>query len=372
MKIAIVSPYAWDYPGGVNEHVRNLYLRLGERGHLVKILAPQDRPEDPKDIAPEDFKPVGRSLPVRFNRSTAHICFSLRARGKIKKILHDEKFDILHLHEPLIPSASLLALLTSTVPVVATFHAFREKGSGAYALAGPLLRRWSKRIHARIAVSEAALSFVSRYFPGEYEVIPNGYDNRLFTPAESPPWRKGSEPLLLFVGREEPRKGLPVLLKAFNLVLRDKPEVILHIVGIDELSTRLKKDLSREAKERIILGGRINGEELADIYRRAWVVLAPSLGGESFGIILVEAMASGAPVVASDIPGYRGVLEGWGRLVPPGRHEELASAINHIIEDRQLLEEMRARGLERAREFSWDRVVERVESLYCRVLEEKG
>ncbi len=372
MKVALISPYAWDYPGGVNEHIRNLYLRLKERGHEVKVLAPQDSPGDPLDFNPGDFIPLGGSLPVRFNRSTAHICFSPGASSRVKKILHNENFDILHLHEPLIPSVSLLALQASTIPAVATFHAYREKGSVAYALAGPLLRRWWKLIQARVAVSEAARTFVSRYFPGEYHIIPNGYDNRLFTPASTPPWKDESQPFLLFVGREDPRKGLSVLLKAFNMISQERPEMILHIVGIDDFSSRLRKKISQAAEKRIRVNGRLSGEDLADMYRRAWVVVAPSLGGESFGIILAEAMACGAPVVASDIPGYRGVLGKCGKLVTPGNHQELASAIMGLIGDTPMLDEMRRKGLERAGEFSWDRVAERVESLYHRVLCEKG
>lgn len=367
MKVALVSPYSWTWPGGVNEHIRNLYLRMRERGHQVKVLAPQEHTALPDGFDPLDFISLGGSLSVPANRSRAHIAFSPTAYRKIRSSFKKEDFDLVHLHEPLIPSASLLALMVAPVPVVATFHAFREEGSRGYALAAPLLRRFATRIKVAIAVSEAALQFISRYFPGEYRVIPNGYDNHLFRPSESPPWEmEGAS--LLFVGREEPRKGLPVLLRAFSRVVEKYPEVKLGLAGIEKVPADLLSGLPERVKERIEVLGRLGGEALAEVYRKSWLLVAPSLGGESFGIVLVEAMASGTPVLASDIPGYRAVLRGCGCLVRPGEVNDLATAILELLTGQELLERMREQGLRRAAEFSWDVVVGRIEEVYREVM----
>lgn len=371
MKIGIVSPYSWTFPGGVNEHVRVLGERLRERGHSVKVLAPLDDNKQPGNVDPGDFVSLGRTVPVPANRSTAHL--SLYPAGLLKawREARAGGFDLLHLHEPLVPGSSLAALLSAQVPVVATFHAFREEGSAGYALAAPLLRRWAKRIHKRIAVSEAARSFAARYFPSEYRVVPNGYDERLFRPAPSgrPPWAGGGPPVILFVGREEPRKGLPVLLEALPLILEEYPEARLEIAGIESVSPSLERTVPPAARERVACLGRLSGDELADAYRRAWLMAAPSLGQESFGIILAEAMGSGVPVAASDIEGYRAVAGEAVKLVRPGDAAALASGIIGLLGHQEELDRMRGKGLKRAARFAWGRVVEDVETVYLEAVE---
>jgi phosphatidylinositol alpha-mannosyltransferase len=368
MKIGIVSPYSWTFPGGVNEHIRVLQQRLRERGHAVKVLAPLDEYKQPVNIEQGDFVSLGRTLPVPANRSTAHLSLYPAGLRRAWREARAGGFDLLHLHEPLVPGSSLAALLAARTPVVATFHAFREEGSAGYALAAPLLRRWAGRIDKRIAVSKAARSFAARYFPGEFEIVPNGYDERLFLPGDRVPWAKGGLPVLLFVGREEPRKGLSVLLQALPRILQAHPDVRLEVAGIEAVSLSLLKTVPAAARERVTCLGRLSGEGLADAYRRAWLMAAPSLGQESFGIILAEAMGAGAPVIASDIEGYRAVAGEAVKLVRPGDAAALSSGIIDLLERPEALGRMRDAGLARAPEFAWGRVVEEVEAVYLKAL----
>ncbi len=371
MKIGIVSPYSWTFPGGVNEHVRVLAERLRERGHSVAVLAPLDADEGPASMEPGGFVSLGRTVPVPANRSTAHLSLYPAGLLKARRGARAGGFDLLHLHEPLIPGSSLAALTGARVPVVATFHAFREGGSRGYALAGPLLRRLARRIDERIAVSEAARSFAGRYFPGDYRIVPNGYDERLFRPGgpARAPWEGGGEPLLLFVGREEPRKGLPVLLEALPRVLEAHPGARLEIAGAEAVSGSLLKALPPAARSRVACLGRLSGEELAEAYRRAWLMAAPSLGQESFGIILAEAMGSGAPVICSDIEGYRAAAGEAASLVRPGDAAALASGIIDLLGDPGKLFRRREAGLARAARYAWGRVVEEVEAVYFAALD---
>ncbi len=368
MKIGIVSPYSWTYPGGVNEHIRVLALRLRERGHTVKVLAPLDENKQPVNIDADDFVSLGRTIPIPANRSTAHLSLFPTGLMRAWREARGGGFDLLHLHEPLIPGSSLAALLGAGCPVVATFHAFREEGSAGYAAASPFLRRWARRIDQRIAVSQAARSFVGRYFPGEYHIVPNGYDERLFRPGERAPWKEGSPPILLFVGREEPRKGLPVLMQALPRVLREQPETRLEIAGLEAISSSLLRTLPADVRERVTCLGRLSGDGLADAYRRAWLMIAPSLGQESFGIILAEAMGSGAPVVVSNIEGYRAVVGEAGNLLPPGDAGALASAMIETLGHAERMDDLRRLGLARVVPFAWDRVVEEVEAVYLKAL----
>ncbi|MBC7252613.1 MAG: glycosyltransferase family 4 protein [Actinobacteria bacterium] len=407
MNIGLVSPYSWDVPGGVNRHVGQLAAYLRERGHRVTVLAPGGRAE-------EGFYSAGRSIPVPANRSVANICFGPRAAARVRRFLSASRFDILHLHEPLIPSVSMLALHYSQAANVGTFHAAREKGSLGYLLARPLLKPLVERLHVRAVVSRTAEELVSRYFPGDYLLLPNGVDTRrfharggnLFHLLEGSPLYEGeraeavdgaaemdfgeaegtqgaggkggtmgSEELLcrvsgldpgafylLFVGREEPRKGLQVLLEALPMVRERHPEVRLLVAGT-------------EGGGRMVEGvtwlGRLPDRLLPAAYRTAGVTVAPSLGRESFGIILLEAMACGVPVVASDIPGYRSVVEDGvqGMLVPPGDAGKLAEAVLRLVEDADLRRRLAEAGRSRAEEYSWEKLVIKVEEAYREALE---
>ncbi len=405
LNVGLVSPYSWDVPGGVNRHVERLAAYLRERGHRVTVMAPDGR-------AGEGFYSAGTSVPVPANRSVANICFGPRAAARMRRFLAGAGFDVLHLHEPLIPSVSMLALLYSRAANVGTFHAAREVGSLGYLLARPLLRPLAERLHLRAAVSPAAMQLVSRYFPGEYRLLPNGVDTRLFHPrgpdlygfvrqslrpgavedgegggggtsAEAGGQERSEEPevdaslarrilgldprafYLLFVGREEPRKGLHVLLRALPRIRETHPEVRLLVVGTEEAG---------RATEGVTWLGRLPDCLLPAAYRTAGIMVAPSLGKESFGIILLEAMACGVPLVASDIPGYRSVVEDGVQalLVPPGDPEALAAAVLHLVEDAALRRRLAEAGRARAEDFSWDRLVIEVEEAYLQALEIKA
>jgi phosphatidylinositol alpha-mannosyltransferase len=351
MNIGMVSPYDWDFPGGVNRHVEQLSRQLRSRGHQVTVIAPGGRGR-------EDYFSVGGSFALPSNRSVAHLSFGPGTAARLKRFLSRNRFDLLHLHEPLIPSASFLALLFSRTANLATFHAAREGGSRGYALARPLLSPLAGKLHLRAAVSPAALELVSRYFPGDYRILPNGVDTDEFKPRGGVLEAcAGGQTNLLFVGRDEPRKGLRVLLEALPRVRERHPEVRLLVVGAERNG--------RDA-EGVIWLGRLPDEKMPDAYRSAHIMVAPALGGESFGVILIEAMACGLPVVASDIPGYRAVVEEGvqGTLVPPGDARALADGLLGLVEDRGLRDGMARAALRRAEEFSWRRLVADVEEAY--------
>jgi len=351
MNIGMVSPYSWDFPGGVNRHVEQLADHLRGRGHDVLVIAPGGQ-------SGEGFFSAGGSFAIAANQSTANISFGPRVAARMRGLLRDKPFDVLHLHEPLIPSTSMLALLFSRCATLATFHAAREGGSTGYRLARPILRPLAGRIDVKAVVSPAARDLVSRYFPGDYRILPNGVDTARFSP-EGPvleKWMDGGFNLV-FVGRDEPRKGLDVLLRALPLVRESHPEVRLLVVGVDK---------SASAHEGVVWLGRLADDLVPAAYRSARIMISPALGMESFGIVLIEAMASGVPVVASDIPGYRAVLEDGvqGKLFPPGDHQALAKVLNGLVEDGTEREAMAAAALERAPLFAWENLVEEVEEAY--------
>jgi phosphatidylinositol alpha-mannosyltransferase len=298
----------------------------------------------------------------------ANIAFGPQTAARIYRLLNNTNFDLLHLHEPLIPSVSMLSLLFSRCANLATFHAAREGGALGYSLARPLLVPLVRKINVRAVVSPAARDLVSHYFPGEYRILPNGVDTGLFS--TDGPVLDGLEEgafNLVFVGRAEPRKGLEVLLRALPLVREEHPEVHLLVVGVDRPGSASEGS----AGEGIEWLGRLPDRLIPDAYRSARIMISPALGMESFGIVLIEAMACGVPVVASDIPGYRAVLEDGvqGVLFPPGDHQALARSLRELIEDGATRERMAAATPARADRFSWDNLVEDVEAAYMRAIE---
>jgi len=359
MYIGMASPYSWDFPGGVNRHVEQLSECLRRRGHGVTVIAPGGR-----DGA--DFYSAGGSFAISANRSVANISFGPRVAARVRKLLRQETFDVLHLHEPLIPSISMLALFYSRCANLATFHAAREGGSLEYRLARPLLKPLVAKTDVRAVVSPAARDLVSRYFPGDYHILPNGVDTGRFTP-EGPVLDGLEEDVfhVVFVGRAEPRKGLEVLLEALPLVRVDHPEVRLLVVGVDEPAVK---------REGVVWLGRLDDGLIPAAYRSARIMISPALGMESFGIVLIEAMACGLPVVASDIPGYRSVVEDGvqGMMVSPGDAGALARALIALIEDGSKREGMAARAVKRAEEYSWDNLVGDVEETYEEAMQLHG
>ena len=351
MKIAMVSPYSWDVPGGVNKHVEQLSLHLHRRGHQVTILAPGG--EDG-----EDYLSAGGSFAVSSNRSVANLSFGPRVAARVRGLMRERQYDLLHLHEPLIPSVSLLALMYSRSANMATFHAAREGGSLGYRLARPILNPLAGRLHLRAAVSPAAVELISRYFPADYRILPNGVDTAVFKPDGDRLEGLDEEAFyLIFVGRREPRKGLDVMLEALPFIREINPEVSLLVVGAEGGSSR---------EEGVVWLGRLEDRLIPDSYRTARIMVSPALGWESFGIVLIEAMACGLPIVASDIPGYRAVVEDGvqGVLVPPGDARALAEALRELIRDEKRRRLMSEAALQRAVRYSWDNLVGEVEEAY--------
>lgn len=358
MRIALACPYAWDAPGGVQVHVRELGERLRRRGHDVLGLAPSRRPP-----AESWMRAVGRPIDVPYNRSVAPICFSLASARRVRGELRSFAPDVVHAHEPLTPSVSMFALRAGVAPVVATFHSGAER-SLLFDVAAPVLRRLAERIAVRVAVSRAAAGFAARRVGDGIRVVPNGIDLERFAnahPAPLPPGRR-----VLFVGRLDERKGFPTAVEAFSLLAARAPDVRLVAVG-DGPDARAVEDVPHAIRQRIVLVGRVPNEALHAYLAAADLLVAPSVGGESFGVVLLEAMAAGLPVVASAIPGYDEVVEHGvdGLLVPPRRPQALAAAIERVLSDRRLAEDLGRAGRRRASRYGWDEVAERLEAIYA-------
>lgn len=353
MKVGIVCPYDWSFPGGVRSHIQGLAAALRLKGTEVEIIAPATQPE------PEIFT-AGRTIGIPYNGSVARLCLSPSAYRRLRARLGEGDLDLLHIHEPFSPSVSLLSLYLAQMPVVATFHASAPQ-SRAYAFAKPVLEAIVlAKISQRIVVSSAALALVSRYFPGDYHTIPNGIQMARFAEAEPAQGLAGGKPYVLFVGRPEPRKGLGVAVDAVERVRADYP-VELVVVGPTE----------KDVPPWVHALGSVSQEELPGIYRSAAVFCAPSIGGESFGIILAEAAAAGVPVVCSDLPGYREAAAGAALHAPVGDAAATAALIRSVLTDRDRTDRMIARGRKRARQLDWDVLADDLIGLYRAAMEQQ-
>ncbi|MCL4459845.1 MAG: glycosyltransferase family 4 protein [Chloroflexi bacterium] len=374
MKIALVSPYDYPYPGGVTQHIHHLEEEFRRLGHQVKIIAPSS--SDKEELARENIIKVGNVVSIPANGSVARITLSLRLSGRVKRILDHEQFDVVHLHEPMLPALPLTVLHHSRALNIGTFHAYWGTNI-AYFYAKPILKRFFNKLDGRIAVSEAALGFVSRHFPGDYTIIPNGINLQRFG-GDVPPIAELRDGKLniLFVGRLEKRKGFKYLLKAFPLVKRALPQARLIVVGAysEGVKARYEAYVARHNLQDIIFTGYVTADMLPRYYRTCDVFCAPSTGGESFGIVLLEAMASGKPVVASDIEGYRLVVSDSvdGLLVPPKDEEALAETLIRLLQDPSLGYEMGQRGALKAQDYSWSKVARRVLNYYQSVMRSCG
>ena len=359
MKVAIVCPYAWDRPGGVQSHVASLASTMRGRGHDVLVLAPRSLGRSSPE---EGVAFTGRSAPIPANGSVAPVAFGPGAAARVKAEIARFRPDVLHLHEPLIPSTSFLALTLTKVPAVGTFHASAESSFG-YKIAAPVLERAAARLALRTAVSDAARAFASRYFPGEYILTPNGIDLARFASAE--PEDLGSGASILFLSRLERRKGAEVLIQAMTR-LRDLDTTL--VIGGDGPEKRKLEALARRLEVPATFLGRVPQERVAPLFAGATVYCAPALGGESFGIVLAEAMASGAPVVCSDLEGFRGVAGQAARLVPPGDTGALASALRSVLDDADMRAEMSRMGRRLASMYDWSRLALNVEAAYDKAM----
>jgi phosphatidylinositol alpha-mannosyltransferase len=372
MKVGIVVPYSWSFWGAVIEHAELQAEALGRLGIETRTIMGNDPPGQFTRVLhprvgrhgepPPDVIPIGRSVIVPANGTLPNIILSPRTVPRIKRVLEQERFDVLHLHEPMTPIPCIAALALATTPMVATFHASGDLGW--MRLAKPVWGFLAERLDHRIAVSEQARETAERWVGGEYEVIPNGV---LIPPGAAP---GGREHRILFAGRQEQRKGLHVLLRAWPEI-HARTNATLRVAGADPLAVRLLLSRLRVPDDGIDVLGFLSQDELTAELLAAKALVAPSLGGESFGMVLTRAFACATPVVASDISGYRDVAAGdTSVLFPPGDVPALVDAVTALLGD----EERRLRLAVAAREvaverYSWDDVARRLASIYERLAE---
>lgn len=362
MKIGIVTPYAYPMPGGVNDHVGSLYRVLRARGHDVRIITSSHGLQKASE---GDIIRVGKGFSVPFNGSMGTITLSPTYLAQMRAILERERFDVLHYHEPFVPFLSLVTLTLSTSVNIGTFHAFGGL-SISYEFGKRMLGHYAGKLHGRIAVSPAARHFISRYFPGEYKIVPNGVEPGRYQRAVPIARYRDGVPNILFVGRMEPRKGLIHLLRAFRKLQRDGVRARLLLVGTGPGEREARRYVLTRQLEDVEFLGRVPEGQKAQLFKTADIYVSPATGRESFGIVLLEAMSAGAPIICSDIHGYRGVVrrDRDGLLVEPGNADALAASMRRLIDDPQLRAKLSRAGEERAQLFTWERVGQAVEEYY--------
>ena len=365
-KIALVSPYDHAFHGGVADHINSLAAQFREWGHTVKIIAPCKSADAVED---DDFIPMGRAVPIPSGGSIARVSFSVWLKPRIKQMLEREAFDVVHFHEPFagLISKDMLSLIDpAESTAVGTFHTYegtRLYKIGAKHLAMPYFRM----LQGRIAVSRPAYEFISRHFPGEYEIIPNGIQVDDFADAEPFEHLKNDGMInLLFLSRLEKRKGLKYLLGAFSRLKWDWPNLRLLVAGGGKPDADSLRILSERNLQDVVFLGRVSDEEKFRYYKTADIYCAPATGKESFGIVLLEAMAAGAPIVASGIEGYSSVITHGreGLLVPPKDEAALAEAIAELLKDATSQRRLGATGAMTVQDYRWERVARRVLDCY--------
>ncbi|MFI1101497.1 glycosyltransferase family 4 protein [Streptomyces melanogenes] len=351
MRIGIVCPYSWDVPGGVQFHIRDLAEHLIRRGHEVSVLAPAD---DETPLPPYVVS-AGRAVPVPYNGSVARLNFGFLSAARVRRWLHEGTFDVIHIHEPASPSLGLLSCWAAQGPIVATFHTSNPR-SRAMIAAYPILQPALEKISARIAVSEYARRTLVEHLGGDAVVIPNGVDVDFFAKAEPKPQWQGDT--LGFIGRiDEPRKGLPVLMKALPKILAERPQTRLLVAGRGDEQEAVAS-LPQELRSRVEFLGMVSDEDKARFLSSVDVYVAPNTGGESFGIILVEALSAGAAVLASDLDAFAQVLDqgGAGELFANEDADALARSALALLSDPARRAELSARGSAHVRRFDWSTV----------------
>ncbi len=371
MKIALVSPYDFAYPSGVGNHISCLEQQFTRLGHEVKIIAPASKAIY---TIGDRFIRIGTPRPIPVSGSIARITMSLWLASQIKEVFEREKFDICHLHEPLMPTLCTTILRLKKSPMVGTFHA--SGGKPWYNMGSPLgkwyLNRWFRKLDGRIAVSQVALDYVDKYFPADYETIPNGVDTRHFhEKVKSFDEYNDGKTNILFVGRLEKRKGFDYLLEAYRLIKPVVPDCRLIQVGPGvRLLKKYEKYISQYGIPDVNFTGYAAYRDLPRYYKTADIVCFPNTGWESQGIVLLEAMAIGKPIVASAIDGFLSVLTDGkeGIAVPPQEPEKLAEAILKLIRNKKLRQQMGEQGMHRAKQYDWSIIADRILDVYKRVL----
>jgi len=365
MKVGLVSPYDFSSPGGVRDHVRYLADQLQQLGHETRIFAPSSRRD--VDANGSDFYRIGSPIAIPVNDSVARISLSFHLANRLAAIVAREKFDVLHFHEPLMPALPMTMLRMSPTANVGTFHAFARSNVGYY-YGRPLLQPYLAHLHRGIAVSEPARTFFNRYFPDyPLRIIPNGIDTDVYRPGLSPIRHLRDDYVnVLFVGRLEKRKGVGDLLRGFEFLRARVENTRLIIVGDGPLRGRVESYISRHRLPDVVLSGYVPDSVLPRYYSSADIFCAPATGSESFGIVLLEAMAAGLPVVATEIPGYMTVVEpGKDSLtVRPKGWAELGAALVILARDGELRRRMGDAGHVKAQRYSWSSVAKQVIEVY--------
>lgn len=368
LRIGIVSPYSFDVPGGVQFHIRDLAEALIERGHTVSVLAPAD---DDTPV-PDYVTAAGRSIPVRYNGAVARMNFGPVTATRVRRWLRAGQFDLLHLHEPVTPSLGMLSLWIADGPIVATFHSSQSR-SRILQASYPIVRPALEKIGARIAVSEDARRTLIEHLGGDAVVVPNGVYTQQYVDARPDArWTGTPEyPTIAFLGRlDEPRKGLPVLLGAVPAVLRAIPGARFLVAGMGETGPAEARELIGDAASAVEFLGGVSEEDKAALLSSVDVYVAPQTGGESFGIVLVEAMSAGAVVVSSDLGAFRRVLdEGTaGVLFRNGDSADLGRTLVEVLSDPGLRDRVRERAEQVRGRYDWSVVTDQVLTVYEMVL----
>jgi phosphatidyl-myo-inositol alpha-mannosyltransferase len=365
LKVGIVSPYGYPHPGGVNEHVRYTYEAMRRMGHDVWIITSRYGKERENE---GHIIRLGTGYAFPANGSMGRVTLSWRFKQRARDLLAEHRFDVLHFHEPLVPFLSPTVLDQSDTVNIATFHAFGGF-SPSYWVGRRFAGQLASKLHGRIAVSGAARHFISRYFPGDYQIIPNGVDLERFTGADPFEELRDGTINILFVGRFEERKGLIHLLKAYHRLRKRHVDARLLVVGTGPKAREYRRFVGLRTIRDVEWLGPVSDDDKARYFASADIFCSPATGQESFGIVLLEAMAAGVPIVASDIHGYKNVLQRGvqGLLVEPRNQRGLAAALYTMSQDPELRNRMGEAGRLRAPEFSWDRVTERIVDFYYEV-----
>jgi phosphatidylinositol alpha-mannosyltransferase len=371
MKIALISPYDFAMPGGVVSHISCLERQFSQMGHEVKIIAPASKAVY---TLGDRFIRIGTPRPVPVSGSIARITLSIQLESEINEVFEREKFDICHLHEPLMPTLCTTVLRLKHCPMVGTFHA--SGGKPWYTMFSPIMKwyldRWFRKLDGRIAVSKVALDYVKTYFPSDYTIIPNGVDNRHFNNGVMPLEKfMDGKTNILFVGRLEKRKGFEYLLEAYRIIKPEFHDCRLIQVGPGiRLRNKYRKRINKYGLTDVTFTGYASYTDLPRYYKTADIVCFPATGRESQGIVLLEAMSVGKPVVASAIEGYSSVLTDGveGIAVPPADSEKLAEAISRLIRDKQLRQQMGERGRPKAMQYDWPLLAKKLLDFYTETL----
>ena len=359
LKIGMVSPYGWDLPGGVQMHIRDLAEYFMAKGHEVSVLTPAIEDE----LLPSWVQSSGRPLAIPYNGAVARVSFGPVATLRVRKWISEGNFDLLHLHEPAIPSLSLLACWAAEGPMVGTFHATAPRQKAIFAV-GPILEPAIEKLSARIAVSEMARETLTEHLATNAIVIPNGINHGFFKEAKPNPEWMGSS--IGFVGRfDEPRKGLDILIKAIPEIVKANPNLRVIVAGPGE-SEDVLKGVEQSIRNRFVFLGRVSDDDKARLLKSVDLYVAPNTGGESFGIILAEAMAAGTAVAASDLPAFRAVLNDGkaGAMFINEDSQDLARVVNNLLLNRELNVVLGNSGQEWSKRYDWESVAHQIENVY--------